>query len=253
MRNRLLLEQKRRSVLGLGLGLGLGGMLASASSLPPLRFGYFDRYGPLSSLVLDGRAVGLLVDRVDAVAREAGLQCEHYAFPWVRAQAMVADGRLDGLCSVQTPGRDRYALFGRETLLQDRNMLVHRIGDARSAGVQSLEDLKGLRLGTYRGNGFAQQYLGAASLVMDDSPDSVLRRIGLGDLDGFVEGEHLVQARLQKLGLSDRLMMTPLAFLPSVRFRVGLRRSLPEAAAVLERMDMVTLALRRANRLPIQV
>jgi Bacterial extracellular solute-binding proteins, family 3 len=244
--------KRRFSWVGL-MSLMAGGLPERLQAQPAqdrLRFGYFDRYAPLSERVLDGQAAGLLVSRVDAVLDSAGLAGEHLAFPWPRVQAMVADGRLDGFCTLSTPERERYALFGNEVLLEDRSVLVHRRGDPRiRPPLQALADLQALRLGTYRGDGFAQLHLGQTLLRFDDGPDSVLRRIALGDLDGFIEGEVITARRLRQLRLQEQLQLTPLPFVPAARFRLGLRRSLAGAPALLERLDASAAQLRRTGRL----
>lgn len=237
---------RRRQVMLAGLGA-----VAPALAEGALRFGYFDRYAPLSERVLDGRATGLLVERVELVVRSAGLEAEHWAYPWPRAQRMVAMDRLDGFCTMDTPEREQYAHFGREVLLEDATVVVHRRDDARATGLRRPEDLAGLRVGTYRGDSFSRRYLGDALLRFDDGPDSVLRRIAMGDLDAFVEGQQITQGRLKRLGLEQALVITPLRFVPTARFRIGLRRSLPQVMALLARLDQAALQLRRAGRLPL--
>lgn len=203
----------------------------------PLRMAYFDRYHPLSWRAASGRVQGLLVELVDAAGEFAGLRFSHHAYPWARAQAMVRQGGLDGVCTASTDERRAYLLFCETPLLSLHFGICHRIDDRRIAGLRSLADLRGLRQGNYRGSGYAQQHLELAHIRFDHDPDSVLRRIATGDLDVFVDAELNTRHSIRALGLESRLTYTPAPFLPPTAYRFGLRRSLGQVAMLIERME----------------
>lgn len=232
----------------------LGGAAAAcpawATHRPPvLRFGYFDQYEPLSGPGPQGSARGLLVQLVGLVAQQAGLSADHHAYPWRRAQAMVAQGTLDGFCTTATPEREAYARFTREPLLNVRYLAFHRRDDARVPAIRRREDLLALRLGAFRGSGYVDAHLAPERVHYDDSIESVLRRIALNDLDVLVAGELPTWHVLQRLALRERLTATALPFLPPAAFRLGLRRSLPRSAEWLAQLDQAAQALRAQGAL----
>jgi polar amino acid transport system substrate-binding protein len=110
-----------------------------------------------------GAPAGMVVKLMDEVARSLGIRVEILQLPWARAQAMVREGEIDMLVTVPTEERFRYAYFGREAVIVEPFKLFIRRGQpelaARLRAMTRLEDLRGLQLVTYVGDGFAAQYL----------------------------------------------------------------------------------------------
>lgn len=213
---------------------------AATWSMPQLRMGYFDRYPPLSERTESGRMQGLLIDLVDAVGARAGLRFSHHGFPWARAQAMVQSGELDGLCTNATPARKAYALFCETPLVVVAMGIFFRSDDARPRSLNAVADLRTLRQGSYRGSGFAQQYLEPERIVFDHDAESVLRRIAMGDLDVYVADDLVTRRQIRQLGLAEKLDYRPLNFLPPSMYRWRLRHGFPEAASLVRRMEVAT-------------
>jgi polar amino acid transport system substrate-binding protein len=228
-------------------------LLLAASSLPAqsavLRMAFFDRYPPLSHRDAKGRLVGLLVELVDAVGELAGLQFSHHGYPWARAQAMVRDGGLDGVCTTVNPARQAYLLFCDTPLVVLQFGICHRRSDARIGKLRTVAELRQLRQGNYRGSGYTQHHLEPERVQFDHDPDSVLRRIAMGDLDVYVDAELSTLHRLRALGLEGQLEFSLVPFLLPAAYCFGLRRSLPTAAAVVQRMEAATQSARTAGRL----
>lgn len=237
----MLLDRRAFALLLLLPGLGLAS--------PSLRMAYFDRYPPLSHREADGQVRGLLIELVDAVGQQAGLGFSHHAYPWARAQAMVRQGSLDGVCTTITDERRDYLLFCETPLISLHFGISHRVDDARVAGLRSLVDLRALRQGNYRGSGYAQQHLELDRLQIDHDPDSVLRRIAAGELDVFVDAELNSRHRIRALGLQTRLAYTPAGFLPPSAYCLGLRRSHPEAGALITRLESAIRQVRGSGKL----
>ncbi len=214
-----------------------------------LRMAYFDRYAPLSWRAPDGRVQGLLVELVGAAAQAASLQLSHHAYPWARAQAMVRQGQLDAVCTTITDERRGYLLFCETPLISLHFGICHRLDDTRITALRSLTDLRRLRQGNYRGNGYAQLNLEAPQVLIDHDPDSLLRRIAAGDLDVYVETELSARQRIRALGLESRLGYTPAAFLPPATFCFGLRRQHPQATELVARMETAIRQARASGEL----
>lgn len=234
----------RRALLGLALSAG------SAAARPQaMRMAFFDQAAPLSYRDGAGEMAGLLVDLVNWVGRGADLRFSHHGYPWVRAQAMVRQGELDALCTNATDERRTYALFCDTPLLSQDYGLFHRIGDPRIAELRGMQDLHRVRVGAYRGSGYAQQQLGALKVHWDSDPISLLRRIALGDLDVFVDSDILMSHRVRELGLDQRIAYRSVHFLPRAQYRWGLRRSYPDAVEWVERMERSARIAERAGDL----
>ena len=215
----------------------------------PIHMGYFDKYPPFSNKDASGHMSGLLVDSVELVGKGAGLSFDHQGFPWARAQRMVEQGELDGLCTLETATRSAYAEFCATPLVTVRYGVYHRSNDTRIQSLTSIADMRALRQGSYRGSGYVQEYLEVDRILFDNDQESILRRIDMGNLDLFVEGEMVTGIKVKELGLSERIQFTPLAFLPRGDYRFALRRSYPDAHKIVERMELATQAARKSGAL----
>ena len=228
-------------------GVAITGRSAAAGT--SLRVGYFDKYSPFSQSNADGSMAGLLIESLDVIARSANIKLEHHGYPWARAQVMVERGELDAFCTVPTRGRSEYALFCQTPVVTMDYGFYHRQDDPRPARVKSLEDLRELVQGTYRGSGYTKEYLEEERMVYLNDEETVLRRIALGTIDTLVEGEYVGAARVKSLGLEDRLHFTPAPWLPKAHFCFGLRRSHGDADLIIKKMDVATNAALRSGEL----
>ncbi len=248
------MEATRRQILksvaaGLSLCLASSRQVANAAGPTPIRMAYAEKYGPLSTLAANGSANGLLVDAVNLVGHDCGLEFESAAYAWARAQLLLRQGDADGFCTVPTQERRGYALFCAAPFVVIRHGVFHRSDDLRPVQVHSIEDLRQFRQGNYRGNGYAAQYLEFDRNRLDNDAASVLRRIAMNDLDTFVEAEFPVANRLKEFGLTEQIRFTPLPFLPLADFCFGLRRSYPDAEAVVQKMEAAIKAAEKSGAL----
>ena len=230
---------------------------AAGSTLPwtqtyaasALRVGYFDRYWPFSLRREDGAMTGLLIESLDAIARSANVVLEHAGYPWARTQVMVERGELDAFCTVPTQGRMGYAIFCKTPVISMEYGFYHRIDDPRPGLVRSLEDLRSLVQGTYRGSGYTTEYLEADRMIFFHDEETVLKRIALGTIDTLVEGEYVGTARVKSLGLENHLRFTAAPWLPKANFCFGVRRSHAEAESIIKKMEAATIAATSAGEL----
>lgn len=219
----------------------------------PIRVGYFDSYWPMSRRQTDATMDGALVDSLRVVGRKARIELEHHGYPWARVQQMIQRGDLDAFCTVRTDERKQYALFCNTPVISVAYGVYHRANDLRPLQAKSIADLRQFRQGTYLGSGYSKQFLEYERLQFDKDEASVLRRIALGNLDTFVEGEYVKSTVVKELGLSEQLRFTPMAFLPTADYCFGLRRSFPDAQAVIERMESAVIASKAAGELQAAV
>lgn len=238
----------RRTFIALS-GLALAGRAGALPAAAPLRMAYFDKYEPFSQRAADGSMSGLLVDGIELLSRASGIAFEHHGFPWARAQLLVERGELDALCTVPTPARLAWLEFCNTPLLSLSYGLFHRSDDQRPAQAQSLDDLRALRLGSYRGSGYSSGLLKMENVQIDSDAESVLRRIVMGSLDIFMESELIAGTRIRQLGLGGKIGFTPLPFLPPAQFCFGLRRSHADCSAIVARMEAAAAAARQSGAL----
>jgi polar amino acid transport system substrate-binding protein len=172
------------------------------------------------------------------------------AYPWPRAQRAVEEGMLDGFCTNVTPDRERYAVFGDEPVSVNEfavfTTAAHpRLDDMRR--IASPADLTDFRQVDYIGNGFAETLFAdfRNRILWQRELETVFRLIANGRADLAYVNETTGRFMLARMGLSQRFAVLPIRLSPPSVYRLGLRRSYPEAAPLLARMDLIIRGLRR--------
>ena len=114
-----------------------------------LLFVYYSTYAPFG-WDDNGEMKGIYIDVVNKVIVEKmGLEIEHKALPWKRAQDMVKRGEADGLCTVATPARLEYSDMTTETLIEANFKIFTSADNPRLASlrtVRSIPELKPYKL-----------------------------------------------------------------------------------------------------------
>jgi len=220
---------------------------AQAASVKPIRMGYFENYPPFSFRDQQGQMSGALIDGVNLVGHAAGLTFSHQGYPWVRAQAMVESGNLDGFCTTIDQERQAYVDFCPTPIIIERFGVYHRIDDKRMLDLHSIQDLRPFNQGSYRGAGYPLQHLEPEYVHWYKDVDTVLRMIDSGSLDIYIGGESVNDLIVKNLGLENRIQFTEVPFLPVAEFCFGLRHNFPDAAAVLAKMEQAASAARKSG------
>ena len=220
---------------------------AKATGEVRIRMAFNSRYAPFSFLNPQGRAAGLVVDLLDLVGLAANIDFDYVDRPWSRSQHMVQTGELDGFCAPSTPDRQEYALFTQFALFEDMGVMVSRADDKRVKPAMTFEDLRALKLGAQIGASWVAGALKGIEIVQVRDIESLLAMIAAGRIDATVAGAAEINAALSASPDGERLRTTPFQPLHGAEFRIGLRRSLPDAEALIERLDEAILHSRRVG------
>ena len=195
-----------------------------------------DHLPPLSEKRADGSVWGMRVDTVNFVADHLAIAVRHDAFPWARAQAMVESGEADMFCAARTPERETYALF-TETRIIPSPIGAYYYADSPKASqiaqVKTRDDLRGLTIVTYLGNGGAEKFYGGADLRMLPTAELALRALVAGRADVFIDGTSFAPWAIKSIGLNDVIKGHALITPSSFDLHLGIRRSHPQAAPLI--------------------
>jgi len=235
------LLSRRRFCAGLSIAassLTLGIRPARAADLKVV---FFNAAPPLS-FGSDGQDIaGILPDALtEILGKRVGLPLGFQGLPWARAQAMVQQGEADALCTLPTPARLDYALFTRNPVIVTKTELFYAEDNPRRAeieAVRTLDQLKGFRQGDYIGNGFAEATFKDLPVEFTPTLDAVFRKIAAGHLDIYVGANVIAKGVVKQLGLGDKIRSFAVEIGPPSPFCIGIRKSYPDAAAVIERAD----------------
>jgi len=152
----------------------------------------------------------------------------------------VQQGEADALCTLPTPARLDYALFTRNPVIVTKTELFYAEDNPRRAeieAVRTLDQLKGFRQGDYIGNGFAEATFKDLPVEFTPTLDAVFRKIAAGHLDIYVGANVIAKGVVKQLGLGDKIRSFAVEIGPPSPFCIGIRKSYPDAAAVIERAD----------------
>lgn len=150
----------------------------------PLRFLGNRAIPPFVSLQ-DGKPVGIVVDLAYALAEKAGLSINVEAVDWSTAQSEVMHGKADALLQINpNPERERIYDFS-DPVLDSRFQIFRK---ATRTDIQSLESLRGMKVGVESG-GFPAQQLGGErefQLVLVPTWKAAFILLNAGQVDAVI-------------------------------------------------------------------
>ncbi|HLZ67686.1 MAG TPA: transporter substrate-binding domain-containing protein [Aliidongia sp.] len=158
----------------------------------------------------NGRQVGLDVDLVGAVLREAGVEAVHRGVPWNRVVQMLDRGKADfGFPFVASPDYSaRYILVG--PLRLGRSALVGVAGTRIE--FKEFGDLKRFVVATVQGYAYSPEFDHAAGLRKDQTATSqllLLKKL-IAERDDLIAGDaDTLKALAEREGLARRVAFLP--------------------------------------------
>ncbi|HXD42635.1 MAG TPA: transporter substrate-binding domain-containing protein [Ramlibacter sp.] len=182
----------------------------------------------------DGRAQGIFVEVLDAIARSRGWSIEYVRGSFAEGLERLQGGRLDLMASVAlTPARAKVLAFHQEPL-------VHtwaQVYAPRGSGIRTILDLSGKRValldGSVQQTFFAQLVrdfdTNVTALPFKDNP-SAMAAVLRGDADAFVPTASYGRYSARPAGLED----TAIIFAPMALYFAGAPGGDP---ALLEAID----------------
>ena len=157
-----------------------------------------------------GQAVGLDLDLIHAVLKEAGVDATHHGVPWNRVVQMLDRGKADfGFPFVASPEfKERYILVG-----------PYRLGRSALIGVagtriefKEFSDLKRFVVATVQGYAYAPEFDHAAGLRKDQTATSqllLLKKL-IAERDDLIAGDaDTMKALADREGVTRRVAFLP--------------------------------------------
>lgn len=184
--------------------------VSPALSAETMKIVYFNDFAPYS-WEEDNQMKGILIDILNEVLqKEMGINLSHQGYPWARAQRMVESGQADAFATVPTPVRREYTEISNEPVLVADFTLFVKTGNPRipefQQNIKAISDLKGIKLGDYIGNGWAEQNLKGMDVDWSSSAlDETLKKLARGRFDIYVGTRQVTFYNVKKLGLNDEI------------------------------------------------
>lgn len=220
------------------LVLAAAGLLAGAQP-PAARLYLATEHSPPSSMLDGATVVGSGTDKIRAMMARAGIDYTIAMLPWKRAYASAL-ARADACVYSTTRTPEREQLFHWVGPTDEGEWVL--FGSAERAPVlRTLDDARGLRVGTYSGDA-RDEYLRARGFDVHPVQDDVSnpRKLIAGRIDLWAVGVRSGKAALVQHGWGDRIV--PLLTFKRIEVYLACNRQVPPELiarmnAALEAMD----------------
>ncbi|HEX5803632.1 MAG TPA: transporter substrate-binding domain-containing protein [Azospira sp.] len=190
---------------------------------------------PKIDIAADGKAEGIFVDLIEAIAEKEGWRIEYVPGTWSEGLARLAVGQIDLMPDVaRNSERERLFAFHDEPVLSSWNQVYAR----RGGGIRSLLDLNGRRVAVLEGsvqqNALRQMLAGFsldAELVPAADFAAAFAAVAGGRADAVVTNRFFGVRNAAKYDLED----TAIIFSPSQLFFAAPRHGDPALLAAIDR------------------
>ena len=179
-----------------------------------------------SSMLVDGRVAGIATDKLRGVLARSGVSYEIALLPWRRAYTAALQ-RPDTCVYSTTRTAEREALFKWVGPLDSAQWVLMGRAD-RKLALTSLEQARGLRIGTYHGDA-RDSYLRSLGFATDAAPNDFLnpQKLMQGRIDLWAASWRRGSTVLQRNGW-DKYIVPVLAF-RKIDVYLACNRSVPDA------------------------
>ncbi|OZG71106.1 hypothetical protein BTA51_22260 [Hahella sp. CCB-MM4] len=190
-----------------------------------------DRNFPPYVISEGGNVHGIHVDIVEAVMRKMGVDFNLTGYPWARVVAVTDSAGVDfSFPWVGKPERfEKYLMVG--PIHTGRTVFAVR-SDDNELVFESLEDLKGKKIGTVRGYAYEDRFDQADFFIRDDKASdntSNIKKLLAGRVDLIIGDENVLSEEAKILGVRDQIKFLPKAVKVAQRY-VAFPKDLTEKA-----------------------
>ncbi|MET1254158.1 substrate-binding periplasmic protein [Aliikangiella maris] len=217
---------------------------------PTLKMVYYEAFAPFSWRE-NGNMKGILIDIIDAaVVYKLKIPVSHTGLPWVRAQSLVKNNLADGFITVPTAERRQYTYVNATPVANWEVTLMTRkdhpkIEELKQVGTPL--QLKGFRVGTNLGNGWAKENLSQIELIETRTVEQLLQMVVANRIDVIIHGRLEEAYYSQKLGYNNELVILPNSF-TIVPFNLCISKS-SHYADIIEKFESVIIEMHENGEL----
>ncbi len=159
----------------------------------------------------NGQPKGLHFEVANEVFKRLNIDVDWVFMPWKRCLAMIEQGQVDGILGLfKLPAREAFILYPDEPLSQVQFVLFQ--ARARPHSVNTLQDLKGLTVGTSPGYNYSSAFNTARYFRREPGPTHAanLGKLALGRVDLVVTDLNAGRYLLRRLNLEQQIEPLPL-------------------------------------------
>ncbi len=193
----------RRSLLV--VALVLAGTLSRAGAQPQASLYIATEYSPPTSMLDGERVIGSATDKIREAMARAGVPYTMELLPWKRAYAAALQ-RPDACVYSTTRTPERESLFKWIGPTDEGEWVLLGRAD-RKYTLQTLEDARALRIGTYNGDA-RDEYLRSRGFLVDPAPNDYVnqKKLMMNRIDLWAAAMRRGSAVLVANGWSDKIV-----------------------------------------------
>lgn len=159
----------------------------------------------------NGKPTGIDYEITALVFKRLGIDVEWQFLPWRRCLMMLDEGQADGALDIfESAERDSSLLYPSEPLSQVEFVLFQ--AKARPHLFSSLNDLRGLKIGTSPAFLYGQEFRESPLFVRETAPtlEANLGKLLLGRVDLVITDRRVGRYALKELGLQGQIEELPI-------------------------------------------
>ena len=158
----------------------------------------------------NGQARGLDYEATAIVFQRLGIEVQWQFLPWKRCLAMLDQGLADGVLDIfHSDERDATLLYPSEPLSQVEFVMFY--ANARPHPFKTLEDLRGLTIGTSPGYLYSEDFRQSTLFTREPAPthEANFGKLALGRIDLLITDRRVGQTLLDSLKLRGQISENP--------------------------------------------
>ena len=157
-----------------------------------------------------GKNLGLDYETTAIVFKRLGIEVEWQFLPWKRCLSMLETGQADGALDIfHSDERDATLLYPSEPLSDVEFVMFY--ANERPHPFSSLEDLKGLTVGTSPGYLYSPDFRESTLFTREPAPthEANFGKLVRGRIDLLITDRRVGQHLLDELGIRDKITENP--------------------------------------------
>jgi len=162
---------------------------------------------PFKSANSEGKPSGVFYDIINSAFGRMGVPFKYEGYPWKRAQMLVKMKKADALITVPTPERLEYLISNREAIFIAKNKLFTQRDNpniAQIKSVESLSDLKGLKIIGFSGSGWGKKMLKQFEVDWLPNIPSMCKALAAYRGDVILENEIVILHTIKNIKNNER-------------------------------------------------
>ena len=189
----------------LAVALLIAGTLVRAGAQPTVSLNIATEYSPPTSMLSGARVVGSATDKIREAMARAGVSYTIALLPWKRAYGAALQ-RPDACVYSTTRTPERESLFKWVGPTDEGEWVLLGRAD-RKYKLQTLDDARALRIGTYNGDA-RDEYLRARGFLVDPAPNDYInqKKLMMNRIDLWAAALRRGSAVLAANGWSDQIV-----------------------------------------------